>query len=64
MKILKKGLINGNNKNELDSARSKLTLPSIFDSISSKDEDEDEKTARELYQDGTEGMKGLKDEKS
>ena len=60
MKILKKGLINGNNKNELDSARSKLTLPSIFDSISSKDEDEDEKTARELYQDGIEGMKGLK----
>ena len=59
MKILKKGLINGNNKNELDSARSKLTLPSIFDSISSKDEDEDEKTARELYQDGIEGMKGL-----
>ena len=59
-----KGLINGNNKNKLDSARSKLTLPSIFDSISSKDEDEDEKTARELYQDGIEGMKGLKDEKS
>ena len=59
-----KGLINGNNKNKLDSARSKLTLPSIFDSISSKDEDEDEKTACELYQDGIEGMKGLKDEKS
>ena len=55
-----KGLINGNNKNKPDSARSKLSLPSIFDSISSKDEDEDEKTARELYQDGIEGMKGLK----
>ena len=57
-----KGLINGNNKNKLDSARSKLSLPSIFDGISSKDEDEDEdeKTARELYQDGIEGMKGLK----
>ena len=59
-----KGLINGNNKNKPDSARSKLNLPSIFDSISSKskdeDEDENEKTARELYQDGIEGMKGLK----
>ena len=55
-----KGLINGNNKNKPDSARSKLSLSSIFDSISSKDEDEDEKTARELYQDGIEGMKGLK----
>ena len=57
-----KGLINGNNKP--DSARSKLSIPSIFDSISSKskdeDEDENEKTARELYQDGIEGMKGLK----
>ena len=55
-----KGLINGNN--EPDSARSKLSLPSIFYSISSKskDEDEDEKTARELYQDGIEGIKGLK----
>ena len=54
------GLINGNNKP--DSARSKLSLPSIFDSISSKskDEDENEKTARELYQDEIEGMKGLK----
>ena len=56
-----KGLINGNNK--LDSVRS---ISSIFDSISSKsedkdeDEDENEKTARELYQDGIEGMKGLK----
>ena len=41
-----------------------MSLPSIFDSISSesKDEDEDEnkKTARELYQDGIEGMKVLK----
>ena len=57
-----KGLINGNDKNKLDSARSKSSLSSIFDSISSKskDEDENEKTARELYQDGIEGMKGLK----
>ena len=57
-----KGLINGNNKNKPDSARSKLSLPSIFDSISSKskNEDENEKTTHELYQDGTEGMKGLK----
>ena len=55
-----KGLINGNNKP--DSARSKSSISSIFDSISSKskDEDENEKTARELYQDGIEGMKGLK----
>ena len=57
-----KGLINGNNKP--DSASSQLSIPSIFDSISSKskdeDEDENEKTARELYQDGIEGMKGLK----
>ena len=39
-----------------------MSLSSIFDSISSnsKDEDENEKTARELYQDGIEGMKGLK----
>ena len=61
-----KSLINGNNKNKPDSARSKLSLPSIFDSISSKSKDEDEnedeneKTARELYQDGIEGIKGLK----
>ena len=59
-----KNLINGNNKNKPDTARSKLSLSSIFDSISSKskdeDEDENEKTARELYQDGIEGMKGLK----
>ena len=59
-----KGLINGNNKNKPDKARSKVSLQSIFDSISSKskdeDEDENEKTARELYQDGIEGMKGLK----
>ena len=59
-----KGLINGNNKNKPDSARSKLNLPSIFDSISSKskdeDEDENEKTTQELYHDGIEGMKGLK----
>ena len=59
-----KSLINGNNKNKPDSARNELRIPSIFDSISneSKDEDEDEneKTARELYQDGIEGMKGLK----
>ena len=57
-----KGLINGNNKP--DNAISKLSLPSIFDSTSSEskdeDEDENEKTARELYQDGIEGMKGLK----
>ena len=41
-----------------------MSIPSIFDSISSKskdeDEDENEKTARELYQDGIEDMKGLK----
>ena len=41
-----------------------MNVPSIFDSISSKsideDEDENEKTARELYQDGIEGIKGLK----
>ena len=59
-----KGLINGNNKNKPDKARSKVSLQSIFDSISSKskdeDEDENEKTAPELYQDGIEGMKGLK----
>ena len=61
-----KGLINGNNENKPHSRRSKLSLPSIFDSISSKskdedeDEDENEKTARELYQDGIEDMKGLK----
>ena len=57
-----KDLINGNNKP--DSARSIPSISSIFDSISSKskdeDEDENEKTARELYQDGIEGMKGLK----
>ena len=58
-----KGLINGNNKNKPHSATSKS---SVFDSISSnsKDEDEDkdksEKTAREFYQDGTGGIKGLK----
>ena len=59
-----KDLLNGNNKNKPDSARIKLSLPSIFDNISSKSEDEDEDknetTARELYQDGIEGMKGLK----
>ena len=57
-----KGLINGNNKR--DSAKSISSISSISDSISSKskdeDEDENEKTARELYQDGIEGMKGLK----
>ena len=41
-----------------------MSIPSIFDSISSKskdeDEDENEKTARELYQDGIEDIKGLK----
>ena len=41
-----------------------MSIQSISDSISSKskdeDEDENEKTARELYQDGIEGMKGLK----
>ena len=61
-----KGLINGNTKNKPHSATSKSHLSSVFDSISnnSKDEDEDkdksEKTARELYQDGTEDMKSLK----
>ena len=65
-----KVLINANNKNKPDSGMSKLNLPSILDSISisskSKDEDENEdknkhgKTARELYQDGIEGIKGLK----
>ena len=46
-----KNLINSNNKNKPDNARSKLSLPSIFDSISSKSKDEDgnEKTAHELY---------------
>ena len=57
-----KGLINGNNKP--DSARSKSSISSIFDSISNKSKDEDvdenEKTARELYQDEIDGMKGLK----
>ena len=42
---------------------SKLSIPSIFDSISSKskdeDEDKNEKTERKLYQDGIKGMKGL-----
>ena len=39
-----------------------MSLPGIFDSIpsKSKDEDENEKTAHELYQDGIEGIKGLK----
>ena len=41
-----------------------MSIPSIFDSISSKskdeDEDENEKTAREFYQDGIESIKGLK----
>ena len=59
-----KGLINGNNKNKPECGRSKSSLPCIFNNISSKVEDEDEdkneKTARELYQDGIEGMKGLK----
>ena len=59
---VQKGLINGLNKP--DSARSKFSIPSIFDSISSrsKDETEDEnvKTASELYQDEIEDMKGLK----
>ena len=74
IKNAQKGLINGNNKP--DSARSKLSIPSIFDSISSKgkdeDEDKNEKTERKLYQDGIKGMKGfilpgeieIKDEKS
>ena len=55
-------LINGNNKP--DSTRSKLSIQSISDSISSKskdeDEDENEKTARKHYQDGIEDIKGLK----
>ena len=40
----------------------KSSLSSIFDIISSesKDEDENEKTAHELYQGGIEGIKGLK----
>ena len=56
-------LINGNNKP--GSAKSKSSLSSIFVSISSKSKDEDEDgneseyTAREFYQDGIEGMKGL-----
>ena len=59
-----KGLINSNNKNKPDSLRSKWSISSIFDSISSKskdeDEEENEKTAHELYQDGgIEGIKGL-----
>ena len=60
-----KGLINGNNKNKPDSARSKLSIPSIFDNISSKskdedeDEDENEKNARELYKDKIEVWKVL-----
>ena len=46
-----KGLLNGNKKPD-----------SILSKSEDKDEDEDEneKTARELYQDGIEGMKGLK----
>ena len=57
-----KGLINDINKP--DSVRSKSRISSIFDSISSKSKDEDEqeneKTADELYQNsGIEGMKGL-----
>ena len=35
-----KGFTDGNHKNKPDSARSKLSLPSIFDSISSKSKDE------------------------
>ena len=60
-----KKLINGNNKNKPDNATDKLSLLSIFNSISSKskdedkDEDENEKTKCDLYQDTTEGMKGL-----
>ena len=69
---VQKDLINGNNRNKPDSERSKLSLPSIFDSISSESKDEDEKTAHEFYQDEIEGMKGpilpgeieIKDEKS
>ena len=60
----KKGLINGNNKNKPDSARGISSLSSSFDGLSSKskgeDEDENEKTGRYLYQDGIEGIKGLK----
>ena len=38
-----------------------MSLPSIFDSRSSKskDEDENKKTVHELYQDRIEGMKGF-----
>ena len=46
-----KGLINGNNKNKPDS---------ILSESEDEDENENEKTAPELYQDGIEGMKGLK----
>ena len=58
-----KGLINGNNKS--DSAKSKSSILSDFNIISSKskdeDEDENEKTAHELDQDGgIEGMEGVK----
>ena len=58
-----KNLINSNNENKPDSARSKLSLPSIFDSMSSKckdeDEDENEDTAPELHQDGIKDIEGL-----
>ena len=58
-----KGLINGNSKNKPDSAKSKWSISSVFDIISSESKDnenENEKTARELYQDRIEGMTGLK----
>ena len=53
-----------NDINKPDSVRSKSSISSIFDSISSKnkgeDEQENEKTADELYQNSRiEGMKGL-----
>ena len=64
IKNAQKDLINGNNKP--GSVRSKSSISSIFDSISSKSKDEDkeenEKTECELYQDGIESMKGLLDE--
>ena len=56
----KKGLINDINKP--DSVRSKSRISSLFDSISSKSKDEDEqeneKTADELYQNS--GIEGIK----
>ena len=51
IKNTQKKLISGDDKNKPDSILSKGV---------DEDEDQNEKTARELYQDGIEGMKGLK----